>query len=123
MVFAIGLLASGLASTSVGSYAGAVIMSGLLKVRIPLLARRVVTLIPALILLSVGIEPTWALVLSQVLLSLGIPFAVIPLIRLTGDARVMGEHVDAWYTRVAAWVAAGLVVVLNVALVVLLAVG
>jgi manganese transport protein len=122
MVFAIGLLASGLASTSVGSYAGAVIMSGLLKVRIPLLTRRVVTLIPALIVLAVGIEPTWALVLSQVLLSLGIPFALIPLIRLTGDRRVMGEHVDAWYTRVAAWLAAGFVVVLNVALVILLVV-
>ncbi|MEO8907667.1 MAG: Nramp family divalent metal transporter, partial [Microbacteriaceae bacterium] len=118
--FAVGLLASGLASTSVGSYAGAIIMSGLLKVRIPLLVRRVVTLIPALIILAIGIEPTWALVLSQVFLSLGIPFAVIPLIRLTGDARVMGVHVDAWWTRVAAWVSAGLIVVLNVALVVLL---
>jgi len=119
-VFAVGLLASGLASTSVGSYAGAVIMSGLLKVRIPLLVRRVVTLIPALIILAIGIEPTWALVLSQVFLSLGIPFAVIPLIRLTGDRRLMGVHVDAWWTRIAAWVSAGLIVVLNVALVVLL---
>jgi manganese transport protein len=123
VVFAIGLLASGLASTSVGSYAGAVIMSGLLKVRIPLLTRRVLTLIPALIVLAIGIEPTTALVLSQVLLSLGIPFAVIPLIRLTGNRRVMGEHADAWYTRVAAWLAASLIVVLNVVLVVLVATG
>lgn len=119
VIFAVGLLASGLASTSVGCYAGAVIMSGLLKVRIPLLLRRVVTLLPALVILGLGIEPTWALVLSQVLLSMGIPFAVIPLIRLTGDRRVMGVHVDAWWTRVLAWVAATLVVVLNIALIVL----
>lgn len=118
--FAIGLLASGLASTSVGSYAGAVIMSGLLKVRIPLLVRRVVTLIPALIILAVGIEPTWALVLSQVFLSLGIPFAVIPLIRLTGDRTLMGVHVDAWWTRVVAWISATMIVVLNAALIVLM---
>jgi manganese transport protein len=118
-IFAIGLLASGLASTSVGSYAGAVIMSGLLKVRVPLLLRRVVTLVPALVILGTGIEPTGALVLSQVLLSLGIPFAVIPLIRLTGDRRVMGVHVDAWWTRALAWLAATLVVMLNIALIVL----
>jgi len=119
VIFAIGLLASGLASTSVGSYAGVVIMSGLLKVRVPLLVRRVVTLVPALMILALGIEPTWALVLSQVLLSLGIPFAVIPLIRLTGDRRVMGVHVDAWWTRVLGWIAATLIVVLNVVLIVL----
>ena len=118
-IFAVGLLASGLASTSVGSYAGAVIMSGLLKVRVPLLLRRVVTLVPALVILGTGIEPTGALVLSQVLLSLGIPFAVIPLIRLTGDRRVMGVHVDAWWTRALAWLAATLVVMLNIALIVL----
>jgi manganese transport protein len=119
VVVAVGLLASGLASTSVGCYAGAVIMSGLLRVRVPLLLRRVVTMIPALIILGVGIEPTWALVLSPVLLSLGIPFAVIPLIRLTGDRRVTGVHVDAPWTRALARLAAPLVVVLNVALIVL----
>jgi manganese transport protein len=119
VIFAVGLLASGLASTSVGCYAGAVIMSGLLRVRVPLLLRRVVTMVPALIILGIGIEPTWALVLSQVLLSLGIPFAVIPLIRLTGDRRVMGIHVDAWWTRLLAWVAATLIIVLNIALIVL----
>jgi manganese transport protein len=119
VAFGVGLLASGLASTSVGSYAGAVIMAGLLKVRVPLLARRVVTLIPALVLLSIGIEPTWALVASQVLLSIGIPFAIIPLVRLTGDRRVMGDHADAWWTRVAAWIAVALIVVLNAALIVL----
>jgi manganese transport protein len=76
-------------------------------------------MVPALIILGIGIEPTWALVLSQVLLSLGIPFALIPLIRLTGDRRVMGIHVDAWWTRLLAWVAATLIIVLNIALIVL----
>ncbi|MBF4632556.1 Nramp family divalent metal transporter [Clavibacter michiganensis subsp. phaseoli] len=123
VVFAVGLLASGLASTSVGAYAGAAIMGGLLHVRVPLLARRVVTLIPALAILAIGVDPTTALVVSQVVLSLGIPFALVPLIRLTGDRRVMGAHVDRPLTRVAAWVAVSLVVVLNVALVVLTVTG
>ncbi|MBO1739095.1 Nramp family divalent metal transporter [Leifsonia sp. TF02-11] len=118
-VFAIGLLASGLASTSVGSYAGATIMSGLLHVRVPLLVRRVVTLIPAVIILALGVDPTWALVLSQVLLSLGIPFAMIPLLRLTGSREVMGTQVDRRWVRWGGAGIAGLVVVLNLALVVL----
>ena len=112
-VFAIGLLASGLASTSVGSYAGATIMSGLLHVRVPLLVRRVVTLIPAVIILALGVDPTWALVLSQVLLSLGIPFAMIPLLRLTGSREVMGTQVDRTWVRWVGAGVAGLVVVLN----------
>jgi manganese transport protein len=119
VVFAVGLLASGLASTSVGSYAGATIMAGLLKMRIPLLTRRVVTLIPALIILAIGVEPTWALVISQVFLSLGIPFAMIPLLRLTGSRAVMGDRVDGRWMRVLGFVIASLVVVLNAALVVL----
>lgn len=123
IAFGVGLLASGLASTSVGCYAGAIVMSGLLKVRIPLLARRAVTLVPALIILALGVEPTWALVLSQVLLSLGIPFALIPLVRLTGNRRLMGVHVDAWLTRVLAWTSAAMIVALNVALIVFTAMG
>ncbi|WP_431280371.1 Nramp family divalent metal transporter [Leifsonia poae] len=119
VIFAIGLLASGLASTSVGSYAGATIMAGLLKVRIPLLTRRVITLIPAIVILAVGVEPTWALVVSQVFLSLGIPFAMIPLLRLTGSREVMGERVDGMRVRVLGIVIATLVVALNAALVVL----
>lgn len=122
-VFAIGLLASGLASTSVGSYAGATIMSGLLRVRVPLLARRIVTLIPAVVILALGVDPTWALVLSQVFLSLGIPFAMIPLLRLTGSRAVMGERADRTWVRVLGVGVAGLVVVLNLALVVLTVTG
>lgn len=123
VVFAIGLLASGLASTSVGSYAGATIMGGLLKLRVPLLARRIVTLIPAVAILALGVDPTWALVLSQVFLSLGIPFAMIPLLRLTGSRAVMGDSVDRLWTRILGGTVAGLVVVLNLTLVVLTVIG
>ncbi|MGB7963254.1 MAG: Nramp family divalent metal transporter, partial [Propionicimonas sp.] len=117
VLFGIGLLASGLASTSVGSYAGAAIMSGLLRIRVPLLARRVITLLPALLVLASGIDPTWALVLSQVLLSLGIPFAVIPLVVFTGDRRLMGRFVNQPPLRVVAWCAVTGIVALNLALI------
>ncbi|MWB99537.1 Nramp family divalent metal transporter [Agromyces seonyuensis] len=94
-LFAVGLLASGLASTSVGAYAGAEIMDGLLHVRVPLIARRLVTLVPALVILAIGVDPTLALVLSQVVLSFGIPFALIPLVALTARREVLG----AWRNR------------------------
>ncbi len=113
VVFAVGLLASGLASTSVGAYAGATIMNGLLKVRIPLQTRRIISLIPALVLLTVGVDPTWALVISQVVLSFGIPFALIPLLRLTANKKLMGEHRDRLPLRIAALVSVGLIVALN----------
>ena len=116
VIFGVGLLASGLASTSVGCYAGAAIMSGLLKVRIPLLVRRAVTLVPALILLIVGVDPTWALVISQVLLSIGIPFAVIPLVKLTSDRTLMGTSANSLRVRVVAWIVVTAIVTLNVAL-------
>jgi manganese transport protein len=119
VVFAVGLLASGLASASVGSYAGATIMGGLLKLRVPLLTRRVVTLIPAVIALALGVDPTWALVLSQVFLSLGIPFAMIPLLRLTGSRSVMGDAADRLWVRILGGCVAALVVALNLALVIL----
>ncbi|WP_036960955.1 Nramp family divalent metal transporter [Promicromonospora kroppenstedtii] len=116
VLFAVGLLASGLASTSVGAYAGAEIMSGLLKVRVSLLTRRVVTLLPAILLLMTGISPTWLLVVSQVVLSFGIPFAMIPLVKLTRDRALLGEHRNALTTQVLAWVVAGVIVALNVTL-------
>ena len=123
VVFAIGLLASGLASTSVGCAAGAEIMHGLLAIRIPVITRRIVTLIPALIVLGLGVDPTLALVLSQVVLSLCIPFAIIPLVRMTSDPELMGDARNAPLTTVAAWIAAGLIVALNVALLVLTVTG
>lgn len=123
VLFGIGLLASGLASTSVGCYAGATIMSGLLRVRIPLLVRRLVTLVPALVILGLGADPTWSLVLSQVLLSIGIPFALAPLVKLTGDRAVMGEQANSAALRVAAWLVVGLIVALNLALIALQVMG
>ena len=116
VVFAVGLLASGLASTSVGCYAGSAIMAGLLRVRVPLLVRRSVTLVPALVLLAMGGEPTMLLVVSQVVLSFGIAFAVIPLRRLTGDAALMGEHRDGPALRATSGVSVALIVSLNLAL-------
>jgi manganese transport protein len=118
-VFGVGLLASGLASTSVGADAGATIMAGLLHVSVPLLVRRVVTLIPALVVLGVGVDPTLALVLSQVVLSIGIPFALIPLAVLTSRRSVMGAFANPIGLRVAAGVVSVLIVTLNVTLLVL----
>ncbi len=116
VVFAVGLLASGLASTSVGCYAGGTIMEGLLKIRIPLMMRRVLTLIPAVVLLAVGFDPTWALVLSQVVLSFGIPFVLVPLVVLTSNKTLMGQFADGMALRIAAVVSVILVVALNLVL-------
>lgn len=123
VVFAIGLLASGLASTSVGCYAGAAVMEGLIHRRVPLLVRRAITLVPALVLLAVGADPTWTLVVSQVVLSFGIPFAAIPLVRLNRDRGLMGAHANGPRLQAVLVVVVALVVALNLALLVLLATG
>ncbi|MGP3533760.1 Nramp family divalent metal transporter [Microbacterium sp. RD1] len=112
-LFAVGLLASGLASTSVGAYAGAEIMHGLLRIRVPLLARRLVTLLPALAILALGFDPTAALVLSQVVLSFGIPFALIPLVAVTARRDVLGVHRNRLFTTVAGIAASVFLVTLN----------
>ncbi|MCT1548952.1 Nramp family divalent metal transporter [Brevibacterium casei] len=123
LFFGIGLLASGLASSAVGSYAGASIMQGLLRVDIPIVWQRAVTMIPALIVLAIGADPTWALVVSQVVLSLGIPFAMVPLVRLTANRAIMGEYANGRWITTAAVIASALIIALNVALLVLLALG
>jgi manganese transport protein len=123
VIFAVGLLASGLASTSVGTYAGSAIMGGLLKLKIPLLVRRAVTMIPALVILGIGFNPTRALVLSQVVLSFGIPFALIPLVWLASSKKELGEFANALWLRVAGWTATAFITVLNVLLIVLVVVG
>jgi len=112
-LFAVGLLASGLASTSVGAYAGAEIMHGLLHIRVPLLARRLVTLIPALIILALGFDPTVALVLSQVVLSFGIPFALVPLVALTANRDVLGPFRNRVWTTIAGVAASVFLIALN----------
>lgn len=116
-LFAVGLLASGLASTSVGAYAGSMIMQGLLRKSFPLLVRRLMTLLPALAVLAAGVDPTRALVLSQVALSFGIPFALMPLVRLTSDRALMGADVNRRLTSALGWAVAALITVLNVALI------
>ena len=118
-LFAVGLLASALASTSVGAFAGSEIMAGLLHRRIPLLARRAVTVLPALLILAIGADPTEALVLSQVVLSLGIPFALVPLVRFASDRTLMAEHPTSRWVIVAAWTTAVAIIALNLLLVAL----
>lgn len=122
-LFAIGLLASGIASTAVGSYAGGAIMAGLLRRKIPIAVRRSATLVPAVAILASGVDPTAALVVSQAVLSFGIPFALIPLRRFTGDRARMGAFVDGRWLRLGSGLAAAVIVVLNVTLLVLLATG
>ena len=118
LAFAVALLASGASSSSVGTYAGQVVMGGFINVRIPLLVRRGITMLPALAVLAAGVSPTSALVLSQVVLSFGIPFAVIPLVMLTSRRDVMGEHVNRLPTTIIAWGCALLITALNVFLIV-----
>jgi manganese transport protein len=120
LVFALALLASGLASSSVGTYAGQVIMDGFLHRRIPLFLRRALTMAPALVVLALGADPTWALVVSQVVLSFGIPFALVPLLLLTRRADIMGPLVNRRATTVVAVVVTALILVVNAVLVVLL---
>ncbi|HSU34537.1 MAG TPA: Nramp family divalent metal transporter [Propionibacteriaceae bacterium] len=119
-LFALALLASGLASTSVGGYAGAVIMAGLLHRRIPLMARRILTAVPALGLLIWGLDPTRLLIWSQVILSFGIPFALIPLVRIARDKKLMALAPTRRTTVALAWLIAVLIIALNTVLLVLL---
>ena len=114
LAFAVALLASGASSASVGTYAGQVVMAGFINVRIPLMLRRAITMIPALVVLAVGMNPTDALVLSQVVLSFGIPLALVPLVMLTGRRDVMGVHVNRRLTTAVAWGCALLISSLNV---------
>ena len=113
-VFGIALLASGFASSSVGTMAGQVVMQGFIRRRIPIFLRRAITLAPALIVLGIGIDPTDALVGSQVVLSFGIPFALVPLLMLASSRKVMGALVNPrWLTGVAG-VLAAMIIALNV---------
>jgi manganese transport protein len=120
LLFALALLASGFASTSVGTYAGQVIMQGFLQRRIPLFLRRALTMFPALAVLALGVDPTWALVVSQVVLSFGIPFALVPLLLLTRRPDVMGELANRRRTTVLAALAAGVIITLNAVLLITL---
>jgi manganese transport protein len=114
LAFGLALLASGLASSSVGTYAGQVVMQGFIARSIPLVVRRLVTMMPALVVLAIGLDPTRSLVISQVVLSFGIPFALVPLLMLTRRRDVMGALVNRRATTVAASIVAGAIIALNV---------
>lgn len=113
LAFAGALLASGLASSSVGTYAGQVIMQGFIARSIPMVLRRLITMAPALIVLAFGLDPSRSLVISQVVLSFGIPFALIPLVWLTSKPEVMGSFVNRRLTTVVSSVIAFAIVALN----------
>ncbi|MBA2639120.1 MAG: Nramp family divalent metal transporter [Nocardioidaceae bacterium] len=113
LLFALALLASGFAASSVGTYSGQVVMQGFLQRQIPLLVRRLVTLSPALFVLAIGVDPTEALVLSQVVLSFGIPFALVPLVLLTRRRDIMGALVNRPVTTVAAAGVTAIIIALN----------
>jgi len=116
--FALSLLASGLSSSSVGTMAGQVIMQGFLHLEIPVWIRRIVTMIPSLIVILIGLDPTRTLVISQVLLSFGLPFAVIPLVMFTSRRKVMKVLVNRKLTTVVASLVAALIVCLNIYLII-----
>jgi manganese transport protein len=114
LAFAVALLASGLSSSSVGTYAGQVVMQGFVRRRIPLWVRRGLTMLPALIVLGLGLPATDSLVISQVVLSFGIPFALVPLVLLTRRADIMGPLVNRPLTTAAAGGIAAMIILLNV---------
>ena len=123
LAFAVALLASGLSSSSVGTYAGQVVMRGFLGRGVPLYLRRCVTMLPALIVLAVGLPPTASLVISQVVLSFGIPFALVPLLLLTRRADVMGTLVNRRLTTAATAGIAAVIIGLNVYLIYVTVIG
>ncbi|HBG74074.1 MAG: divalent metal cation transporter [Chloroflexi bacterium GWB2_49_20] len=112
-VFGVALLASGLSSSSVGTMAGQVIMQGFLHFHVPPWIRRVVTILPSLIVIFIGFDPTRTLVLSQVVLSFGLPFAIIPLVMFTSRKDIMGVLVNKRLTTWLASLCAVLIIALN----------
>jgi manganese transport protein len=117
IIFAIALLASGLSSSAVGTMAGQIIMQGFMRRKIPVWFRRLITIIPSLIVIFIGLDPTRTLVISQVMLSFGLPFAIIPLIIFTSRKNLMGVLVNHSVTTAAAWIVAMLILVLNIYLI------
>jgi len=113
IIFGVALLASGLSSSSVGTMAGQVIMQGFLHFHIQPWIRRIVTIVPSLIVIFIGFDPTRTLVISQVVLSFGLPFAIIPLVMFTRRKDIMGALVNGWLTTLLASVSAALIIALN----------
>jgi manganese transport protein len=113
-LFALALLASGLSSSAVGTLSGQVVMQGFITRQIPLMLRRLVTMVPAFVVIAIGIDPSRTLVISQVVLSFGIPFALVPLVYFTARRDIMGTLVNRRITTVAASVIAGVIIALNI---------
>jgi manganese transport protein len=117
-LFALALLFSGLSSSAVGTLAGQVVMQGFIRRQIPIVVRRLVTMAPAFVVIGLGADPSRTLVISQVILSFGIPFALVPLVLFTSKRELMGPLVNARSTTVAATMVAGIIIALNVFLLV-----
>ena len=113
ILFGIALLASGLSSSSIGTMAGQVVMQGFIGRQIPLFLRRLVTMLPAFVVVAIGVDPSRALVLSQVVLSFGIPFALIPLILFCRNRELMGSLVNRRTTTIAGMLVATVIIALN----------
>jgi manganese transport protein len=112
--FGLGLLIAGLASSSVGTLAGDVVMQGFIRKKIPLYLRRAVTMLPPLVIIASGVNATYALVLSQVILSFGIAFALVPLVMFTSKRDIMGSLVNHRITTILGWIVVAIVVTLNI---------
>jgi manganese transport protein len=115
-VFAVALLCSGLSSSTVGVMAGQVIIEGFLDIKFPIFLRRLITIIPAIVIIAIGLDPLKILILSQVVLSFALPFALIPLLLLTSRHSVMKDFDSATRTRVAGWVSVAIILTLNAVL-------
>jgi manganese transport protein len=115
-VFAMALLASGLSSSTTATLAGQIIIEGFLNIRFGLFLRRLITVLPALVVIAAGLDAYWILILSQVALSIQLPFAIIPLVWLTARKDVIGPHANAPLTTAVASVVAALIIGLNVLL-------
>lgn len=112
-IFALALLCSGLSSSTVGTMAGQVIIEGFLHIRFSIFLRRLLTLIPAIIVIAIGLDPLKILILSQVVLSFALPFALVPLLMLTGNREVMKQFVDSRLTHWLGWLTVSIIIVLN----------
>jgi manganese transport protein len=116
MVFAVALLCSGLSSSTVGVMAGQVIIEGFLNIKFPIYLRRLITIIPAIAVIALGLDPLRILLLSQVVLSFALPFALVPLLWLTNREKIMGAYKNATRTRIAGWVTVSIILALNILL-------
>jgi manganese transport protein len=113
-LFALALIASGLSSSAVGTLSGQVVMQGFIRRQVPVFVRRVVTMVPAFVVIAIGVDPSRTLVLSQVVLSFGIPFALVPLVWFTSRRDIMGPLVNRRITTIGASAIASVIIALNV---------